>query len=88
MKKYRDHLKASLITALGYGLGFVLGVVVIRLVLNLGFLRITASYFENQHLVFGLLILFSVVILCGRWRLCWRWWHEAERLAVALLALV
>ncbi|MFN2150680.1 MAG: phospholipase D-like domain-containing protein [Anaerolineales bacterium] len=65
MRNYRNHLKASLIAALGYGLGFAVAVIIIRLVLRLGFLKTAASYFENQHLVFGLLILFSVVILGG-----------------------
>jgi len=65
MNNYRKHLRAALISALGYGLGFVFGVMFIKLVLDLGFLESIANFFENQRLFIGLLILFSVVVLGG-----------------------
>ena len=34
MNNYRKHLKTALIGALGYGLGFVIGVVLIKLIFN------------------------------------------------------
>ena len=65
MDKYRSHLRPALLSALGYGVGFVLGVVVIQLILKIGFLRSIGSQFEAQHLWLGLLILFSVIFLGG-----------------------
>jgi len=65
MDKYRAHLLPALLSALGYGVAFVLGVVVIQLVLKIGFLRSIGSQFESQHLVLGLLTLFIVIFLGG-----------------------
>ena len=65
MNKYRKHLKAALITGLGYGLGFVIGIIFIELVLSIGLLESIANDFENQRLYVGLFILFSVVVLGG-----------------------
>jgi len=65
MDKYRIHIRPAFLSALGYGLGFVTGVVVIRLILQIGFLESISSQFETQHLVLGLLILFSVIFLGG-----------------------
>ena len=65
MDKYRNHLRPAFLSALGYGLGFVGGVVTISLVLKIGFLETISQKFENQHLWIGLLILFSVIFLGG-----------------------
>ncbi|MCK4727177.1 MAG: hypothetical protein KAT29_15295, partial [Anaerolineales bacterium] len=65
MNNYRKHLKAALIGALGYGLGFVIGVVLIKLVFDSGLLDTVADLFNQQHLLAGLIILFAVVILGG-----------------------
>jgi len=65
MDKYRNHIRPAFLSALGYGLGFVVGVVTIRLILRIGFLETVSQIFENQHLVIGLLILFSVIFLGG-----------------------
>ena len=65
MDKYRKFLRPALLSALGYGLGFVAGVVVIQLLLKIGFLRSIGSKFETQHFWLGLLILFIVIFLGG-----------------------
>ena len=65
MNNYRKHLKAALIVALGYGLGFVIGVVLINLVFDSGLLDSVANLFDKQHLVAGLIVLFTVVFLGG-----------------------
>ena len=65
MNNSRKHIKAALIVALGYGLGFVIGVVVINLIFDSGLLDSVANLFEDQHLLVGLLILFTVVLLGG-----------------------
>jgi len=65
MNNYRKHLKAALIVALGYGLGFVVGVVLINLVFDSGLLDSVADLFDKQHLVAGLIVLFTVVVLGG-----------------------
>ena len=65
MDKYRIHIRSAFLSALGYGLGFVLGVVTIQLILRIGFLRSISRQFETQHLWLGLLILFSVIFLGG-----------------------
>ncbi len=65
MDNSRKHLKAALIVALGYGLGFVIGVVLINLVFDSGLLDSVANLFEDQHLLMGLIILIAVVFLGG-----------------------
>ncbi len=65
MDKYRIHIRAALLSALGYGLGFIAAVVVIRLILRIGFLESISQTLEDQHLLLGLLILFSVIFLGG-----------------------
>lgn len=65
MQKMSKHLKASLITALGYGLGFIVGVVLISLIFDSGLLDSVAEKFATQHLVTGIIILFLVVVLGG-----------------------
>jgi len=65
MNKYRKHIRPALLSALGYGLGFVAGVIAIQLILKIGFLRSIGSQFESQHLVLGLLALFIVIFLGG-----------------------
>ena len=65
MEKYRKHFRPAFISALGYGLGFVAGVVTIQLILKIGFLESVSRKFENQHFWFGLLILLSVIFLGG-----------------------
>jgi len=65
MDKYRKYFRPAFISALGYGLGFVAGVVVIQLILDIGFIRSISNQFETQHLWLGLLILFSVIFLGG-----------------------
>ena len=65
MKKNQKLLKSLLIPALGYGLGFVIGVVIINVIFDSGLLDSVANLFENQHLTSGLIILFLVVILGG-----------------------
>jgi len=65
MDKYRKYFRPAFLSALGYGLGFVVGVVVIQLILRIGFLESIGRNFQNQHLVLGLLILFSVIFLGG-----------------------
>lgn len=65
MNNYRKHLKAALIVALGYGLGFVIGVVLINLVFDSGLLDSIRNLFDKQHLVAGLIVLFTVVVLGG-----------------------
>jgi hypothetical protein len=65
MKNNRKHLIASLKTALGYGLGFVVGVTVIKLTLDSGLLNSVADLFENQHLTAGIILLFVVIFIGG-----------------------
>ena len=65
MDKYRIHMRPAFLSALGYGLGFVAGVVVIQLILKIGFLESISQILEDQHLLLGLLILFSVIFLGG-----------------------
>jgi len=65
MGQNRKHLRPALLSALGYGLGFVAGVVIIRLILRIGFLESISQTLEDQHLLLGLLILFSVIFLGG-----------------------
>lgn len=65
MKNDRKHLKAALISGLGYGLGFVFGVVLIKLIFASGFLDSIADLFAAQHLFTGIIILFLVVIFSG-----------------------
>ena len=65
MNEHRKHLKAALITGFGYGLGFVIGVILIELVLDIGLLESIADDFENQRLYVGLFILFSAIVLGG-----------------------
>ena len=65
MNNYQKHLKAALLVALGYGLGFVIGVVLINLVFDSGLLDFVANLFDKQHLVAGLIVLFTVVFLGG-----------------------
>jgi len=65
MNKYRMHIRPAFLSALGYGLGFVAGVVVIQLILQIGFLESISQTLEDQHLLLGLLILFSVIFLGG-----------------------
>ncbi len=65
MQNISKHLKASFITALGYGLGFVVGVVLINIIFDSGLLDSVADLFETQHLTTGIIILFVVVILGG-----------------------
>ena len=65
MDQNRKHLRPAFISALGYGLGFVISVVIIRLILQIGFLESISQTFEDQHLLLGLLILFSVIFLGG-----------------------
>jgi len=65
MDKYRIHIRPAFLSALGYGLGFVAGVVIVRLILRIGFLESISQTLEDQHLLFGLLILFSVIFLGG-----------------------
>ncbi|MFN2152113.1 MAG: hypothetical protein ACK2T5_10990, partial [Anaerolineales bacterium] len=65
MDKNRIHIRSAFLSALGYGLGFVLGVVTIQLILKIGFLSSISRQFETQHLWFGLLVLFSVIFLGG-----------------------
>jgi len=65
MDKYRKYFRPAFLSALGYGLGFVAGVVVIRLILRIGFLESVSQILEDQHLFLGLLILFSAIFLGG-----------------------
>lgn len=65
MNEYRKHLKAALITGLGYGMGFVVGVILIELVFDVGLLESIADDFESQRLYVGLFILFSAIVLGG-----------------------
>ena len=65
MKKVSKHIKPALITALGYGLGFVIGAMLIKLIFASGLLDSVANLFENQHLTIGIIILFIVIILGG-----------------------
>ncbi len=65
MDKYRIHIRPAFLSTLGYGLGFVAGVVLIRLILQIGFLESISQTLEDQHLLLGLLILFSVIFLGG-----------------------
>jgi len=65
LDKYHKQIRAALWSALGYGLGFVAGVVTIQLILDIGFLETISQEFENQHLWLGLFILFTVVLLGG-----------------------
>lgn len=44
MKNYQKYLKAMLIPALGYGLGFVIGVVVIKLIFDSGLLDLSLMF--------------------------------------------
>jgi len=59
MNNYQKHFKAALITALGYGLGFVIGIVVIGLVFRSGLLDSVADLFEHQHLTVGIMVITS-----------------------------
>ncbi|TET29600.1 MAG: hypothetical protein E3J69_13195 [Anaerolineales bacterium] len=65
MNNYRKHLKAALIVALGYGLGVVIGVVIINLVFDSGLLDSVVNLFDKQHLIAGLIVVFAVVVLGG-----------------------
>jgi len=65
MKNHRNILKATLIPALGYGLGLVIGVVLISLIFDSGLLDSVADLFANQHLTVGIIILFLVLIFGG-----------------------
>ena len=65
MDKYRIHIRPAFLSALGYGLGFVAGVLVIRIILQIGFMESISQTLEDQHLLLGLLILFSVIFLGG-----------------------
>jgi len=65
LDKYHKQIRVALWSALGYGLGFVAGVVAIQLIFDIGFLETISQKFETQHLWVGLLILFSVVLLGG-----------------------
>jgi len=65
MDKYRKYFRPAFLSALGYGLGFVVGVVVIQLILRIGFLESISQTLEDQHLFIGLLILFSGIFLGG-----------------------
>jgi len=65
LDKYNKQIRAALWSASGYGLGFVVGVVAIELILEIGFLETISQKFETQHLWIGLFILFSVVLLGG-----------------------
>jgi len=55
-------LKTALITGLGDGLGFVIGVILIELVLDIGLLESITGDFEPQRLYGGLFILFSAIV--------------------------
>jgi len=65
MDQNRKHLRPASLSALGYGVGFVAGVVIIRLFLQIRFLESINQTLEDQHLLLGLLILFSVIFLGG-----------------------
>ncbi len=65
MRNNQKVLKATLIPALGYGLGFVMSVVIIKLIFDSGLLDSVANLFENQHLTAGIIILFLVVLFGG-----------------------
>jgi phosphatidylserine/phosphatidylglycerophosphate/cardiolipin synthase-like enzyme len=62
---HRKHLKAALISGSGYGLGFIIGVVLIKLIFDSGLLDSVSDLFAAQHLTIGLIILFLVVTLGG-----------------------
>ena len=65
MKHNRKHIKAALISGLGYGLGFVISVVLIKLVFDSGLLDSVANLVEARHLLIGIIVLFLTVILGG-----------------------
>jgi len=65
MDKYRTHIRPAFLSALGYGLGFIAGVLIIRFILQIGFRESISRTLEDQHLLIGLLILFSVIFLGG-----------------------
>jgi len=65
MKPNQKHFKAALISGLGYGFGFVISAVLIKLIFDSGLLDSVANLFESQHLYTGIFILFLVVILGG-----------------------
>jgi len=65
LNKYKKPFRGALWSSLGYGLGFVAGVVAIQLIFDIGFLETISQKFETQHLWVGLFILFSVVLLGG-----------------------
>ncbi len=47
MNNYKKHLKAALISGLGYGFGFVIGIVLIKLIFDSGLLDSVADLFSK-----------------------------------------